>query len=372
MWTPSGQLDLHTFMGMRGGGGKGGGGGGQSAPQAKTYVDPVDGTVYTQSMGEAWGIPVGEGLSAEQQLNQHVQQRQAQEKAASDAAAAAKTQAGQQAETDFTGRRQSAYNDALAAVQRRFQLEGVDPNTYMASDIQPTLQRQFNSVQDLDPNPSAAFPTSIADDILGNITSGRRTSATNQLNSIFTPTYSQELLPDSTVDQYAGSILDEQFNPLASQLQNAFKRHTLNDTGYKAATDALGQKRSAGLSQIQNLGRGILSTDRSAIDDLISGARSTASGLTLGQQFDPNAYKSQAESRAQSELGSFGGELRNAVGGTKFADLTELLNAGGAVQGATNPNAANPSGGVAGQSPFFTDPNEEAKKQRGLGNTGAF
>jgi hypothetical protein len=75
---------------------------------------------------------------------------------------------------------------------------------------------------------------------------------------------------------------------------------------------------------------------------------------------------------------SFGGALRDAVGDTKFADISDLINAGGAVQGSQNPNAINPTGkpttadGGGALSPAYVSDDELAKRGRGLGNTGAF
>jgi hypothetical protein len=250
-----------------------------------------------------------------------------------------------------------------------FQLQGLDPNQYMATDIQPALQRQFNSIQDLDPNPAGSFPTSLADTILGNVTSGRRSSATNALNQVFTPNFTNNLLPDSTTGGYIDDILNEQFNPLTQQLTNAQNRNTLNPVGYQGALDALNAKKTAARSTVQNLGQGILDTDRNDINSIISGARDTASGLSAGQSFDPSIFAGQATSRAQTDLSNFGGALRNAVGETKFANINDLLNAGGAVQGPFNPNAA--PGGVGGFGTPLVE-SEEAKKARGLGNTGAF
>ena len=378
MFTPGGQLDLLSFHGVYGGGK--GGGGNQTDPYASKPIvltDPVNGKTFVQEsnpniimMQSRFGFDPPK--TAQQQLNEEIAQRQAQEKADSDAAAAKKTSDAAAAESTFQTSRQKAYDDALQAVQRKFQLQGVDPATYMTSDIVPTLQRQFNSIQDLSPNPAAAFPDTLADSIIGNVTGGKRTQANTALNQIFTPQYVNNLLPDTTTNNFVPDILNEQFNPLSQQLTNAEKRGTLNPVGYQAALDALTQKKTAAQSTLQNLGQGILDTDRSGINDIISGARTSANSLGLADTFDPSVFAGQAGSRAQADLSNFGGALRSAVGDTKFADLTDLLNAGGAVQGAANPNAANPTGGIQGTSQFFVSPDEEAKKGRGLGNTGAF
>ena len=162
--------------------------------------------------------------------------------------------------------------------------------------------------------------------------------------------------------------MSSQFDPLSAQLINAQKRGTLTDTGYNAALAALNQKRAAATSQVIRLGQTILGTDRSGINDIITGAKNTAAGLNLGQTFDPSSYDTQAKTLAGTDLSNFGGALTNAVGGTQYATLSDLLNAGGSVQGANNPSAINPTGTLAATSPFAPDPNVLANQKRGLGN----
>jgi len=239
--------------------------------------------------------------------------------------------------------------------------------------IMAELQRRSNSTPDMDPNPASVYPSTLGDSLVADALSGKRTQTANTFNSIFKPNYSNEALPDSLTGQYTNTILDEQFTPLMAQLTNAQKRGTLTPTGYNAALDTLNQKRSAGASTIQNLGQGILASDRKALDDYISGARSDVNNMSLGANIDPYAYGAGAQGKIDVDKGSFGGALRNAVGETKFADITDLLNAGGAVQGSTNPSAANPIGTQAGNlSPSFVSEEELAKRKRGLGSTGAF
>jgi hypothetical protein len=350
-----------------GGGGKGGGGGGGSpAPYVpQNYTDPVNGMVFTEDTSRpGW---------AQAALNNEINTRKNQEQSDSWSKQAIADQATADKRTTFQTSRQNALDDARTNAVSAFQRQGVDPNQYMASDINPVLQRQFNSIQDLDPNPYGAFPTNLGGDIVNQVLGGKRTQASNQLNQLFTPTYAQNALPDTLINQYSGDLLSEQFNPLQTQLQNALKRRTLSDTGYGAATDLLGQKRSAAEATIGNLGRGILETDRGNLNDYISGARTTANSMNLADAFDPNTYRGGAESRVASDTANFGGALRNAIGGTKFADISELINAGGAAQGSLNPNASNPVGPtLPGGSPSSAAQDELAKSKRGLGSTGAF
>jgi hypothetical protein len=368
MFTEGGQVD-HSFACVpRGGGGKGGSA--QAAPaqwQPITYTDPVSGATFAADKDTD---PTGRNALIN--YNNEVSDRKAKELADSNAAAQQKATDANTAESTFQTSRGNAYTDAMNSVIRSFQLQGVDPQQYMASDIKPALDRAFNSIKDLDPNPAAAFPTSLGDTIVGNVTSGKRTGAVNTLNQTFTPTYTNNVIPDSLTSQYVDTLLNEQFDPLSQQLTNAQKRNTLTDTGYNAALDALNQKKAAARSTITSLGQGIIDTDRSSLNDYISGARDTANNLTLGASFDPSTYIGGASTKANADVSDFGGALRNAVGSTKFADISDLINAGGAVQGATNPTAANPTGGVVGTSPNFLTDDQIAQQKRGLGNAGAF
>lgn len=375
MFTAGGQPDLHVVM--RGGGGKGGGGGGGGGsliPPPQSYVDPVNGMVFTDPGNNygGGGSVTPNGSPASEQLNAEIVQRQKNEKAASDTAATQKAADAATAEQTFQGTKSTAYNNALTNIQRQFQLQGLDPSQYMDTDIKPALNTAMNSIQDLAPNPASAFSPTMGTDILSNLTSGVRTQASNNLNNQFDPNYATNLIPDSTLDQFVPSIVSSQFDPLNAQLTNAQKRGTLTDTGYNAALAALNQKRTAATSQVSNLGRTILGTDRSGINDIISGAKTAAAGLTPGQSFDGIAYDNQAKNLASSDISNFGGALTNAVGDTKFATLSDLLNAGGSVQGANNPSASNPTGTQAATSPFAQDPNVLANQKRGLGNQGAF
>jgi hypothetical protein len=379
MFTPGGQLDLRNVAAF--GGGKGGGGSTYTPPAPipnTVLTDPVSGKSFTH-VNDPNSPDYKEGaLSASDQLNAAIAERQAGELATSNQAKADKTAADAKAESDFQTSRQGAYDNALQGVMRKFQLQGADPNQYMDTDITPALQRQYNSVRDLDPNPTAAFDPSLGDTIIGNVLSGKRTQASNSLNNIFTPTYAQNALPDSITNQYKNTILDEQFTPLQAQLENAQKRGTLVGAGYNAAQDRLKQKRTAADTNVSTLGSNILAADRSNINDYISGARNDVSHLSLADQFDPNTYSATAKGKADTFSSGFGGALRDAVGDTKFADINDLLNAGGSVQGSQNPNAANPTGApltATGGGPLsanYVSDEELAKKPRGLGSTGAF
>jgi hypothetical protein len=362
MFTPGGQPDRLNRAAY--GGSKGGGGGGYTPPAPIVLTDPVTGKSYVQQV-DMNGQPFGD--SAQDQLNAGIEQRKTEEKTASDTAAAKVEQDKADALNKFGTSKTNAYNDALNSIIHQFQQKGIDANPYLESDIKPLLNRTQNTIRDLDPNPSAAYGADLGTSIINSLTEGKRTGYGDQLNKIFSPSYAETNIPDSLTGQYSDTLLNEQFDPLRAQLTNAQKRGTLTDVGYNAALGTLGQKLSTGRSTIGDLGKTIIGRDRGEVNDYIGNARKDANAASLSTIFDPGTYERGARNLVDTDVANFGGALRNAVGGTKFADISELINAGGAVQGATNPSATNPLGGL-GAAIVADDPN----LRRGLGNTGAF
>jgi hypothetical protein len=135
------------------GGGKGGGGGGAqpayTPPAPIVLTDPVNGKSFVQQSGGITGGQTGwmqmpgggyafippdqgaQGKSAQDQLNEEIAQRQAGEQATSDQAKADAASKAAGAETDFQGRRQSAYDTAMQSVLQQFRGQGADPSAYM-------------------------------------------------------------------------------------------------------------------------------------------------------------------------------------------------------------------------------------------------
>jgi hypothetical protein len=369
MFTSSGQIDHLTFSGMRGGG-KGGGGGGSN------YLDYL--MMQQQMQNQKFTDPTtGMQFGSVDALNAEIAQRQQTAQQQSDLATQQATDTATQNENTFQANKTKAYNDAMANVVQTFKGQGVDPNSYM-NYINPALQQAQDTIPDLAPDLSGFFPSSLGQTILNQATGDQRTQQTNALNQIFTPTYAQNMLPNSIMTQPISDILSKQFDPLSSQLTNAMNRGTLTQTGYNAALAKMNQDRSAAQSQLQTLGQNILTGDQTSLGNIASGARSTAANTSLGQTFDPSQFAAQGSQQAAQDVQGFGGALQNAASNVQFSDIQSLLNAGGDVQGAQNPTAANPALGTgaigtpgaptAGQA-LQT---EQDQSKRGLGSTGAF
>lgn len=374
MFTPGG-LSRLEFAGLRGGGGKGGGGG--SAPQVIPPIvltDPVSGKTFVQQPGGTLDYNTGKitYTNAQDELNAEIDQRKAGEKATSDAAVAQAAADKASTKSTFDTRLQGAYDTGLSNITNYFTQQGLDPNRYMQSDIIPALNTARQSVADLDPNPMAAFSPTLGQSILNNISTGARTRADNSLTSLLPSTFADTAINYSNIDPYVGEILNSQFDPLSSQLQNANKRGTLNEFGYKAALDALTGSKTAAESQVRSIGSGIVDKDRQALNDYISRAHTTVGNMNPGalEGFDPNTYVSGARDLASRQIGTLGGDIRSSLGNTKFADLQTLLNQGGSVQGANSGGPTTPGG--VGDTPLDPTLAQNQNEKRGLGTVGAF
>jgi len=380
MFNEGGQIAHLVFAGVRGGG-KGGGGGGGADPMASkplVLTDPVDGTTFTQETNpylRALSMNMPQEAPAQDRLNEHIRQRQANEKAISDQAKIDKTTADTTARTDFNTRVSGAVGQERTALNNYFTSQGLDPTKY-SNEIESAISRGQASIPDLSQNPITAFDPNLGASIINDITSGGRTRATNSFNQIFTPTYASDRLSYTADDPLISSILDEQFNPLAESIKASLARGTINDLGYKAASDLLGTKRTGAEADVQRLGQGVIDTDRLDVNNLISGGRTAASTLAPGGSFDPTSYQKQADELIGARIGSLGGDLRSKLGNTKYLDINELLSAAGSATGPTNLGVPADKGGAGGTDTAIDPAAIEAEKRRntprGLGNQGAF
>lgn len=341
------------------------------APTPPVFTDPVNGRSFNTSF----------------ELNDEINRREATEKAISDDNAwqAASNQGinENQYQQDLAAGKTNATND----VNRYFTENGYDPNRYN-SQIASAILRASNGIVDPAQGTTTttvpsymstvqkAFSPNLGAQILQEINSGVQSNATNRVANEFSPTYAQDNITDDWLSPAVDSALGAQFDPLSSQLLNAQKRGTLNDVGYDAAVKALTGAKTAARSTVNNLGTNILNNDRSGIDNYITSAKNDAAGLNAAtaDTFDPTKYLTGATDKVNRYKSNFSGDLTNAIGSTAFSSLGDLLNAGGVVQGANDPTAANPKAGDSGGavSDAFIAQQALANEKRGLGSNGAF
>jgi hypothetical protein len=356
-----------------GGGGKGGDSG---PPVQPTYTDPVNGMSFSNGTKEVTnpdGTTSTVSMSGADQLNEEIKARQAGEKTTSDAATAKATADAAKAESDFQTRAGTAKTQAQNNINEYFKTQGVDPTAY-SKQIGDTINTASNNVTDLSPNPQGAYAATLGSDLYNTLTSGKQSQNLAAYNTKFDPSYALTALPGTLVDPSVSSVVNSQFDPLGTQLTNAQKRGTLTDTGYNAALGALTTAKTGATATVNKLAQGVLDSDRSGVNDYIGTGRTAAGSAPLNTAFSVDPYIAGASDLVGRDTASFGGDVQNAVGSTKFSDLTSLLNAGGAVQGATG-GTINPGANVPGSgdlSPSYLAQQALANDKRGLGTQGAF
>lgn len=363
-----------------GGGGKGGD---SPAPVQPTYTDPINGKSFVDNAG--WIDPLDHNKgstfkSGADQLNEEIAARQAQEKADSDATKATADAKTASDEADFQTRAGTAKTQATTNINDYFKSQGVDASKY-STQIANAINTSSNNVTDLDPNPGGKYAATLGSDLYNQLTGGQQSQNLAAYNAKFDPSYSLTALPGTLIDPAVSTALSSQFDPLGVQLQNAQKRGTLTSQGYDAALAALGKSRTGAQATVGKLAQGVLDSDRGTVNDYIGTGRTAAGSAPLNTAFSVDPYLAGASDLVGRETNSFGGDVQNAIGDTKFTDLTSLLNAGGAAQGANSPTATNPNGAVGPNgaavgggdlSPAFIAQQALANDKRGLGTTGAF
>jgi hypothetical protein len=371
------------------------------APVAPTYIDPVNGMSFTD---DPWT-----GNQGAAQLNAEIASRKAEEKVASDAATKAATDQNTANNATFQKQLSDASTNAQSSANSYFTSHGYDPSRFAAS-LAAKIKASTDSVSNpfanyiapspssttdakgnvttstpssnggtsgLGANPSAAFSPNLGANIIADETSGVQTKAGHAISALFSPTYAQDNVSNSWLAPASTAALSRQFDPLTAQLSNSFKRGTLNQQGYDAANAKLSSDQTAAGSTVNGLGNRILAADRTGVDNYITGAKGDAARVDpiTYDSFDPSKYDTGASNLVNGYKGSFAGDLTNAIGATSFSDLGSLLNAGGAVQGATDPTATNPTvggPGGGGISDNYIAQQALAKQPRGLGSSGAF
>lgn len=349
-------------------------GGTKSSTTAATYTDPVNGQTFDSAAA----------------LNAEIQNREKTERSTSDYNTSVGVENQLHNQQNYSEAKAKAQNNATTNAKQYFTDQGYDPSLFdtqlreAIDQASGTISNPFTAtgtdtttLQDYTSTINGAFSPNLGAQILSSANSGYQSQAANKIAQAFSPTYARDSISDSWLSPAVDSVLTSQFDPLNSQLTNAQKRGTLNDAGYQAALKALGNDKTTATSTVNRLGQGVLSSDRSSLDDYITGAKNDASKVdarTYGS-FSPDSYVSGANNLVDNYKSNFGGDLSNAVGNTSFSDITKLLNAGGVVQGATDPTATNPVGigdKGAGVSDAYIAQQALANTQRGLGSTGDF
>lgn len=228
--------------------------------------------------------------------------------------------------------------------------------------VETELGRVRSTIPDLDPNPGGYFSSNLVDQVLGGEQTARRGKYGRDVAALFPTNYAQTTFADTADDSVLNDILGTAYGTASDALGRAKARGNLDETGYNYAVGQLGQQKTAGMSKLQRTGGDILSGYRTGLEDIGKKASTAAGSYELGGTFDPNVYKTEADTYISGKKAGLEGDIRGAVGtGDDLFNIDSLLNRAAGVQGAGN-NLAQ----------VLEERMKKRTAERGLGSTGEF
>lgn len=237
-----------------------------------------------------------------------------------------------------------------------FRQRGLDPSQYMDA-----INNQIENVA----STGDYFSPTMADDIISRLEMGNRSSATNKVNSTFTPNYADKRIDDSWLDDTINSVIGTQFGDADTALKRAQDRGQFNQVGFDRAKAAEGTARTGATSKLNSLEGDVLSKYRTELTGVGTQAANRASSIGLGDTFNLDDYTTQADNVVGRARTNAPGDLINALGGEKLFDLQGLMNQGGEAQGAQNLGDLDVAAAI--------DKKKASQGQpRGLGSQGAY
>jgi hypothetical protein len=262
---------------------------------------------------------------------------------------------------EYNQRLNSAYTGAIDQGRQTIASRGLTEDEFMPL-IMSKLQSLKGSVPKLDAAPATYFEGA-ADSALNSERDRRRASYGSQFDKFAQFGFDRDLIGDTMDDDTINAIIAEDEDRAINEANRARDRGALNETGYKAATDSLGRQRYSIESRLQDLGAGVLEEGRNTLRNTASGGRQAAQNYELGSTFNPLAYNDTINNDFTGFRNALAGRIRGKVGTAPLFDTSQLLNIGGAAQGAVNNRSIGD---------LISTGAKEDDDERGLGTTGAF
>jgi hypothetical protein len=270
------------------------------------YVPPPQPSPMEQAQAREW--EAAQEFEREQRRAQEDRDRENRAKEASDAA--------------WQSSRGAAYTGALSSGTNRLRSLGIESGDPYG--VYDQFTGRINTAnQSLQPGAdySSAFSPTILDEILGGARTGQRNKYRTSFNTAIDPYYAETEFSSTRDDPILASILDQQYNDALADLDAARGRGQASQAVYDRALRDLGTGKATANTELQGIGRGILSGITGDINSRRQSALDRAAEWDFGTTYDPNAEANRIRSYAGERGGQLEGDIRGAVGGREFFDV---------------------------------------------------
>jgi len=320
------------------------------------YVPPPQPSPQEQAAARDWEAQ--QEFAREQRRADAERLRLAEEKKVQDAA--------------WTSSKGAAYNNALSSGTGRLSSMGLGPgDEYGVYDQFTGRINQNNLGLTVGGDYSTAFSPTILDEILGTSRTGQRNKYKTAFNSQVSPYFAEDEFGGSRDDAILASILDQQYQDAMGDLTSARDRGQANQIVYDRALRDLGTAKSTANTELQGIGRGVLENIQTDINRRRQGSLDTAAGWDFGTTYDPSAEAGRIRSYAGERGQQLEGDIRGAVGGKEFFDVSSLLGKAQArVGNQTTPTGTSGTGTSALYDTFQNEAERDATNTRA--NEGIF
>jgi hypothetical protein len=159
--------------------------------------------------------------------------------------------------------------------------------------------------------------------------------ALQQLNDALGSGFESRYEPDTVASPFEASALTSGRSKADDFISNMLKRGTLTESGRAGATSALDLQTPGIQTKLQNIGSGILSSDRSNLTNVANNLRGSVGG-TSGEGFDPTPLVNQIASTGAAQSGTFGDRFNASLPPGDLFDTSGIASAGGGVSAPEN------------------------------------
>lgn len=263
----------------------------------------------------------------------------------------------------WQGGRNSSYNAAISNAGSRLRGMGLDNDPYgIMGMFRQRVDANNSALQD-NQDYSTAFAPTIFDDVIGEVRGTKRTGARRNFESTIGRNFADDTFADDVDDPILDSIIGSQFETASNDLRNALNRGQLQQSAFDRAMGDLGNTRTTARREADDIGMGVLSTNRNAIGRLRDDALSNINSLELGDQFDARGESERIMGRANSRKTNLDADIRRAIGSRTFFDTNSTINRANSALGATN--TGTPTTGGQSLYNVFAQP-DRSKQQEGM------